>query len=138
VGQPVRIDAGAGVPPVATTIARLAPLGSLASQTMLARAVVPNPSGLWRPGLFVTGEVTTGVTQAPVAVRAASIQSLGSTDVVFVRVGDVFEARPVLLGVRDREHVQILSGLSAGDSYAASNSFVLKAEVGKSGASHDH
>lgn len=138
VGQPVQIDAGAGVPPVTTTISRLAPLGSLASQTMLARAVVPNPRGLWRPGLFVTGEVTTGVTQAPVAVRTASIQSLGSMEMVFVRVGDVFEARPVLLGVRDREHVQVLSGLSAGESYAASNSFVLKAEVGKSGATHDH
>ncbi len=74
----------------------------------------------------------------PVAVRAESIQSLGRFDVVFVRVGDVFEARPVLIGTRDRAHVQILSGVVAGDSYAAVNSFVLKADVGKGGATHDH
>lgn len=138
VGQPVRIEAGGGLPPLESRLARLSPIGSLASQTMLARALVPNPDGLWRPGLFVTGEVTTGVTDAPVAVRAAAIQSVGGRDVVFVRVGDVFEARPVLLGQRDREHVQILSGLAAGDSYAGANSFILKADVGKSGASHDH
>ncbi len=138
VGQPVKIEAGGGLPPVETRLARLSPLGSLASQTMLARAIVPNPSGLWRPGLFVTGEVTTGVTEAAVAVRSAAIQSMGRFDVVFVRVGDVFEARPVLLGQRDREHVEILSGLAAGDLYAAANSFILKADVGKSGASHDH
>jgi cobalt-zinc-cadmium efflux system membrane fusion protein len=34
--------------------------------------------------------------------------------------------------------VEVLSGLSAGERYAAKNSFVIKADLGKAGASHDH
>jgi cobalt-zinc-cadmium efflux system membrane fusion protein len=34
--------------------------------------------------------------------------------------------------------VEVLNGLSAGEQYAAENSFAIKAELGKSGASHQH
>jgi cobalt-zinc-cadmium efflux system membrane fusion protein len=32
----------------------------------------------------------------------------------------------------------VLSGLAAGEQYAAANSFAVKAEIGKLGATHDH
>ena len=57
---------------------------------------------------------------------------------VFGRYGDAFEARPVELGRRDSKYVEVLSGLNEGEQYAAGNSFVVKAELGKAGASHDH
>jgi cobalt-zinc-cadmium efflux system membrane fusion protein len=138
VGQRVFVDVGDESSPVETTIAYLSPVGSENTQTLLARAVVPNPDGSWRPGLFVTAQVEVDATDVPVAVRASALQRLRDWDVVFRNEGDVFEAQPVELGRRDGEWVEIVSGLSPGDRYAAAGSFVLKADVGKAGASHDH
>jgi cobalt-zinc-cadmium efflux system membrane fusion protein len=98
---------------------------------MLARALVQNPDGLLRPGLFVTGEVSVEEIEAPVAVRPRAIQSVKEKTVVFVAEETAFEARAVELGSSDSEYVQILSGLNAGDRYVAENSFLLKAELGK-------
>ncbi len=56
----------------------------------------------------------------------------------FGRYGDQFEVRPVLLGRSDGQYVEVLKGLQAGVKYAARNSFLIKADIGKSGASHDH
>ena len=74
----------------------------------------------------------------PVAVTREAIQNIRGWSAVFVRYGNTFEARPLELGHRDGQWVEVLSGLSAGEQYVAKNSFVLKAEIGKSGASHAH
>jgi cobalt-zinc-cadmium efflux system membrane fusion protein len=73
-----------------------------------------------------------------VTVRQEALQRVRNWDVVFVADENVFEAQPVEIGRRDGERVEIVSGLPAGMPYAAAGSFVLKAEAGKSGASHDH
>ncbi len=138
VGQGIRVDAGDGSPPVESTLAYLSPVGSANTQTLLARAVLANPDRSWRPGLFVSAEVEVGVNPVPVAVAVAAIQRLRDWDVVFLSADDAFEAQPVALGRRDRTHVEIVSGLVAGQRYVAAGSFVLKAEAGKSGATHDH
>ena len=113
-------------------IGYIAPFGSENTQSMLARAVVPNPDGLLRPGLFVTGELFVDEIEAPVAVRPSAIQNVNEKTVVFTAEGLVFEAREVELGTNDGSYVQVLSGLNAGDRYVAGNSFLLKAELGKS------
>ena len=104
----------------------------------MARIVLANPKGLWRPGLPVTVEVVADEAQAPVAVAAEAIQSLRGWQVVFGRYGDSFEARPLTLGRSDGHFVEVLEGLNAGEQYATKNSFLIKADIGKSGASHDH
>lgn len=98
---------------------------------MVARAVLQNPDGLLRPGLFVTAELRIEEINVPVAVRPAAIQSLDEKAVVFVTEGAAFEARKVELGTRDDNYVEVVSGLDAGDRYVAGNSFLLKAELGK-------
>ena len=138
VGQPVRVDAGDGGAPVDTALRYLAPVGAPSTQTLLARAVLPNPDRSWRPGLFVTADVEVEASEVPLAVAADAVQRLRDWDVVFLADGDTYEAQPVELGRRDREHVEVLSGLAAGQRYVAAGSFILKAEAGKSGASHDH
>ncbi len=112
----------------------------IGEETRSARAIVelPNPEGLWRPGLFVTAEILTDEIELPLAVLLDAVQTLRDWTVVFVDYGDIFEARPLQLGRRDDRWVEVLSGLSAGERYAAKNSFILKADVGKSGATHDH
>jgi cobalt-zinc-cadmium efflux system membrane fusion protein len=113
-------------------ITYIAPFGSENTQSMLARAVVQNPDGLLRPGLFVTGELVVEEIEVPVAVLPGAIQSINEKTVVFVAEGAVFEAREVELGTSDGNYAQVLSGLNAGDHYVARNSFLLKAELGKS------
>ena len=103
-----------------------------------ARVVLPNPKGVWRPGLPVNIELQAEEVEVPVAVTVEAIQTLRDWSVVFGRYENVFEARPLQLGRSDGKMVEVLKGLNAGENYAASNSFLIKADIGKSGASHDH
>ncbi len=116
----------------------LSPLGSQSTQTMLARVLVDNTNGDWRPGLFVSAEVLVDDVEVPLAVKASALQTFRDWDVVFLNVGNVFEIRPLELGRRHGEWVEVLAGLNAGERYAAENSFIIKADIGKSGATHDH
>lgn len=108
------------------------------TRTALARLVLPNPKGIWRPGLPVNVHLVADEVEVPVAVAADAIQSLRDWSVVFGRYGDQFEARPLTLGRRDGAMVEVLDGLTAGERYASRNSYLIKADLGKSGASHDH
>ena len=103
-----------------------------------ARIILPDPDRRWRPGLFVTAAVVQEEFTVPVAVKREGLQKFRDWDVVFVRVGDLFEARPLELGRQDGEWIEVVSGLLPGEQYASANSFILKAEAGKSGATHDH
>jgi cobalt-zinc-cadmium efflux system membrane fusion protein len=120
---------------------RVAYVGSLIGEqtrSAKARVTLPNPQRSWRPGLFVTVDLVQEETEVPVAVSADAIQTYRDRKVVFGRFGEFFEARPVELGRIEGKRVEVVSGLAPGTAYAATNSFVLKAELGKAGASHDH
>jgi cobalt-zinc-cadmium efflux system membrane fusion protein len=138
VGQEVMVDAGDGGEPGTAKLTYLSPFGAENTQTMLARAVLDNKGGTWKPGLFVKADITLETVTVPVAVKTEALQTFRDWDVVFIRDGDLFEARPLELGRRDGEWVEVLDGLPAGTPYVTGNSFLLKAELGKSGASHDH
>lgn len=103
-----------------------------------ARMVLPNPKGLWRPGLPVNVELTAEEVEVPLAIAVDAVQSLRDSTVVFGRYGEQFEARPLTLGRSDGKMVEVLSGLEAGERYASRNSFLVKADIGKAGASHSH
>lgn len=107
------------------------------TRTAMARLELPNPDGLWRPGLPVNVTLTTDTTQVPVAVASTALQTLDEQTVVFVRTETGFLARPVVTGRSDGNWTEIRQGLQANESYAA-HSFLLKAELGKASASHDH
>jgi cobalt-zinc-cadmium efflux system membrane fusion protein len=108
------------------------------SRTAKARIVLPNPKGVWRPGLPVNIELVADEVEVAVAVSAESIQTVRNWTAVFGRYGDNLEARPVKLGRSDGKFTEVINGLNAGEQYAAKNSFLIKADLGKSGASHDH
>ena len=71
-------------------------------------------------------------------MKLSALQTLENRNVVFVREGEKFEPREVELGDRDAEQAEVLFGLGEGDVYAARNSFVIKAEIGKASAAHEH
>ena len=119
-------------------ITYVGPLVGETTRAATARLVLANPDGQWRPGLFVSVVLTRDAATVPVAVAAEAIQSFRDWQVVFVRYGEWFEGRPLELGRSDGEWVEVRSGLAAGEQYAAANSFAVKAEIGKLGATHDH
>ncbi|MGQ0658900.1 MAG: efflux RND transporter periplasmic adaptor subunit [Chromatiales bacterium] len=120
---------------------RVSYVGSLVGEetrSAKARVTLENPDRSWRPGLFVTVELVQEEVEVPIAVAADAIQTYRDWNVVFGRFGEFFEARPVELGRSDGKWVEVVKGLAPGTQYAAANSFVLKADLGKAGASHDH
>lgn len=137
-GQIVTIDQGEIGASAKAAIDYLSPVQFEAAQTTLARVELANARGEWRPGAFVNGEITVEEVTVPLAVRISALQTFRDWDVVFVNEGNLFEVRPLELGRRDADWVEVLGGLTAGQRYATDNSFILKADVGKSGASHDH
>jgi cobalt-zinc-cadmium efflux system membrane fusion protein len=137
VGQPARIETGPGDKATGKVI-YLSPISKETSQTMLARVEVDNSKGDWRPGLFVTADVLVEEVEVPVAVKAEAIQTFRDWDVVFIQVGNTFEIRPLELGRRDGDWVEVTGGVAAGQQYATAYSFIIKADILKSGASHDH
>ena len=138
VGQSVSVGATAFAQTEAGKITYIAPLIDAQSRTATARVVLNNQNRNWLVGLPVNIDLVAEEVNVPLAVSLEAIQSLQYGDVVFGRYGDNFEARPVKLGRRDSKYVEVLSGLNEGEQYAAGNSFVVKAELGKAGASHDH
>jgi cobalt-zinc-cadmium efflux system membrane fusion protein len=116
-------------------------LGSLVGeQTRTAKGliVLQNPDRKWRPGTLVNVELLQQEVPVPVAVSTEAIQSYRDWSVVFAQFGNFFEVRPLKLGHKDENWVEVLEGLSAGQKYVSHNSFVLKADLGKSEASHEH
>jgi cobalt-zinc-cadmium efflux system membrane fusion protein len=101
-------------------------------------APVDNSAGNWVPNQVVEGWVD--IAQIPVALMVdnRALQSFRDWQVVFIQIGNTYEIRPLELGRSDGQFTEVLSGLNAVDSYVVENSFLLKADLEKSGASHDH
>jgi cobalt-zinc-cadmium efflux system membrane fusion protein len=137
-GQKVTISSVMGSATKEGQVSYVAPYADERSQAQLVRVIVPNEGGAFVPGMFITGEIVVGEANIPVAVKREAIQRLRDWNVVFVRVGDVYEARPVELGRSDGDWVEVVEGLRAGEEYVVGNSFLMKADALKAGASHDH
>jgi len=86
-----------------------------------------------RPGQAIAVRIYTrdaGTTEG-VSVPEEAIQTVEGRDVVFVRTANGFTAAPVIVGQRSAGRAQITSGLTAGQTIATRNAFLLKAELGK-------
>lgn len=102
------------------------------------RAVVDNKNGHWRPGMHVNADIVVAEREVPLAVRKSAVQSFRDMAVVFAKYGNTFEVRMLEFGIEDDEYIEVISGLKPDTEYATENSFLLKADVEKDGASHDH
>ncbi|BFO56057.1 MULTISPECIES: efflux RND transporter periplasmic adaptor subunit [Comamonadaceae] len=138
VGEPVAIQATGFQHEATGKVSYVGALIGEQTRTATARATLPNPEMAWRPGLFVTVELVTGKTAAPVTVTADAIQTVENRPTVYAKVDGGFEARPVKTGRADGRRVEILDGLAAGTVYAGRGSFVVKAQQGKGSSGHEH
>lgn len=89
--------------------------------------------GELQPGLAVRVRLkpSRGESSTAIVVPEEAVQSVEGRDVVFVRTAAGFKAVPVSLGRRSAGRVEILSGLSNGQTIATRQAFLLKAELGK-------
>ena len=136
-GAPVTVSTAIGGQPVESTIARMNVLAEV-NQSVTARVVLDNSDGRFLPGTYVTAEVTVGTHPVQLAVKRTGLQTFRDFTVVYAQVGDEYEVRMLELGRQDREWVEVLGGLDPGTSYVSENSYLVKADIEKSGASHDH
>lgn len=136
-GQAVRVKSATGDAEEDTVIRSLLPLATR-GQSIVARASLSNRDGQWRPGMTVSAQVTVSEKEVPLAVKESGLQRFRDFTVVFAQIGETYEVRMLELGVRDGENVEVLGGIKPGTRYAADQSFLIKADIEKSGASHDH
>ncbi|OYX03251.1 MAG: HlyD family secretion protein [Caulobacter vibrioides] len=139
VGQPVEVRSLSGDTKLMAEVEAVLPTADLVSQTLVAHAHLPGgAASAFRPGMGVEGSFHVGATTAPLAVRTKAIQRFRDFEVVFVKVGDTYEVRMLELGRRTPEWTQVLGGLKPGSEYVTDGAFLIRADIEKSGASHDH
>jgi cobalt-zinc-cadmium efflux system membrane fusion protein len=137
-GVPVAITRMGDGRTVQATLERVLPGMATASQSTVARATIDNADGQWRPGSAVKARITVARQPVDLLVPLSALQRMGEDDVVFVREGETYRAQPVELGARDAGQVQVLAGLERGEEVVVAESYLVKADIGKVGASHDH
>jgi cobalt-zinc-cadmium efflux system membrane fusion protein len=120
------------------TIDWLSPLSSHVSQSIHARVPLDNPDYQLRPGQFVSAEVEIAEHEVPLAVRRSGVQPFRDFQVVYARFDDTYEVRMLEFGITNNEWMEVVGGLAPGMEYVTENSYLIKADIEKSGASHDH
>ncbi|MBL4803311.1 MAG: efflux RND transporter periplasmic adaptor subunit [Alphaproteobacteria bacterium] len=119
-------------------ISMLFPTTDALSQTVIAIAELSNESGVWRPGMTIEGDIKVGEKQAAIAVPRSALQFIEEQQVIFIKEGNTYEPRPVKIGMTGTENVEITSGLKSGETYVSAGSFVIKADILKGTAAHEH
>lgn len=108
-------------------------------ETITARAIaeMENSNGDWRPGSFVKVSISTDNKAAPIVVSKEALQEIDGKSCIFVRTPVGFEKRLVHIGLSDNENSEILTGLNDDEEYACSQTFLLKADLGKNDVEHE-
>lgn len=119
-------------------VSYIAPYADERSQTQLVRVVLPNRENQFLPGMFVTADIVTEQREVGVAVPKQALQRFREWEVVFAKSGTTYEIRPLTIGKRDDSWVEVLEGLAPGVEFVTDNAFLIKADILKSGAGHDH
>ena len=138
VGQRVSVSSTAFESKVEGTISYVGALLGEQTRTARARVSLTNPDGAWRPGLFVTVSVYGENQDVALTVPAAALQTVENQAMVFRAVNGGFQAVPIKPGRSDGRTVEVLGGLKPGDRVASGNTFILKSELGKASAGHEH
>ena len=128
-GQSVSITAGHSIPDAKGTITYLSPVISEETRTALARVILPNPEGHFRPGIFVTASLAGEEIPVPLLVPKSALQNLEGETCIFIKNQGDFKQQPVTIGKTSKTHAEVTSGLKAGQYYVTQGAFELKAKI---------
>lgn len=139
VGQSVNLRSLSGEARFEGEVEAILPTADVASQTMIAHVhLPPSASRVFRPGMGVEGSFAVAQSNVPLAVRTKAIQRFRDFEVVFAKVDNTYEVRMLEIGRRTPEWTEVLGGLEPGEVYVVDGAFLIRADIEKSGASHDH
>jgi cobalt-zinc-cadmium efflux system membrane fusion protein len=139
----VRI-AAVGDEPVSGKVSFIAPSLDPNTRTAQVRIEVQNGNGKLKPGMFATAVIASSqeaAGQSALVVPDEAVQTVEGGPAVFVPVEgepNTFAKRAVGVGSAVGGVVPITSGLKEGEPVVISGSFILKAELGKGEAAHEH
>jgi len=109
------------------------------TRTVTGRVEVANPEGRLKAGMFVEAVLEGGGGRTALAVPEAAVQDDGGRSIVFVLTGERrFARREIETGQRLGGQVEVLAGLTAGETVATSGSFLLKSEMRKESMEDEH
>lgn len=124
------------------TVTYVAPALDPNTRTAKVRVELTDPTGTLKPGMFAQATILpAGDGEAVLAIPEEAVQTVEGGPAVFVPVEgepNTFAKKPVKIGPPVGGMVQVFDGLSEGDALVVSGSFILKAELGKAGAAHEH
>lgn len=124
------------------TVSYVSPELDPSTRTARLRIEVPNPERKLLPGMFAFAEITAGDPSEPVvAVPEEAVQTVEGEPAIFVPVEgepNTFAKKQVAIGAPVGGMIPVFAGLKEGGKFVSSGSFILKAELGKAGAAHDH
>ena len=139
-GLNVIVSVGHNVSEGEGQITYISPLVDEHTRTALARVVLPNADGRWRPGMFVTASVAVDEVPVPLVVPRTAIQTVEDKPSVFVQTDEGFEPRHITTGRSNETHFEVIDGLAPGTRIVARGAFTLKAQMSKGafGDGHNH
>jgi cobalt-zinc-cadmium efflux system membrane fusion protein len=111
---------------------------SMKSPYQVARVKLDNSKQTLSPGLMIEAQVEVGRFPVPLAVAKDAVQILGGRQGVFVKQGNEYTFTPLVLGRQDDHFYEAIDGLKSGDEYVNENSYLIKADIEKSEAEHEH
>lgn len=121
-----------------STIAYVSPIVDEHTRTALARILLDNKEGRWRPGQFVTAHIVTAEPQAKIRIPKSALQDVDGKLSVFISTPNGYVPRPVTIGQKGEDFVEITDGLNAGEEYVASGAFTVKAQGAKAQLDDGH
>ena len=137
-GQEAHVLAVGGEQEALARIDYVGPVLGEATRSATARAVLPNPARQWRPGMFVTARIVTARETVPLAVPDQAMVQLEGRPCIFVEAANEFHPRPIEPGRTDGQWTEVRSGIETGERFVSEGAFILKSELLKSAAGHEH
>jgi len=120
---------------LAGRIESIVPAADAATRTIQVRIALPNPQGRLRPGMTAEVELSEGDARPALLVPAEAVIQTGRRTVVIVALdGGRFAPAEIEIGRRSGDRIEVLQGLSAGQSVVASGQFLIDSEASLTGA----
>jgi Cu(I)/Ag(I) efflux system membrane fusion protein len=113
-------------------VAFIDPILNTSTRTVTLRAVLPNKEGMFKPGMFVEGEIKTINSKETevIAIPSSAVLWTGKRSVVYLKATineSVFEIRKITLGNKNGSTYEVLSGLKNGDEIVTNGTFTIDA-----------
>ncbi len=139
-GQTVNMIFSSDDQPEKGQISYISPTLDEQTRTAMARVILKNNELKFRPGQFITGQVIVDNTYCDLIVPKTALETVNDKPVIFTVDEHGIEPKIVTIGKKNHKSVEIVSGLTLGQTFVQKGGFVLKAEFAKEsfGGGHNH